>query len=83
MNNVTAPQGNPLSLRPQFTTSELTDARAKLSLAQTLVSDITSVYFAAGAIPRARHLNEVVHSLDEEISVLDRKLFLSETGGKA
>ncbi len=69
MNNVTA--------------SELANARAKLSLAQTLVSDIKAVYFAAGAIPRARHLNEVVHSLDEEISVLDRKLFLSETGGKA
>jgi hypothetical protein len=83
MNNVSAPQSNRASLRPQFTNAELADARAKLSQAQALVSDIKAVFFDAGAIPSARLLNEVMHSLDEEISVLDRKLFLSETGGRA
>ena len=83
MNNVTALQGSRASLRPQFTTAELAHARAKLSQAQALVADIKAVYFNAGAIPGARHLNEVVHSLDEEISYLDRKIFISETGANA
>jgi len=81
MNNITALQGGRASLRPHFTTAELADARTKLSQAQALVSSIKAIYFDAGAISGARLLNDVIHSLDDEISELDRKIFIS--GGKA
>ena len=53
-----------------LTQAELTDARAKLSTAKTLIEAVKLTFLGAGNIEGARLLNEVAHLLDDEIAAL-------------
>ena len=57
-----------------LTIAELTDARAKLAEARSLVSSVRDAFFGAGDISGARLLNEVIHALADEIAAIDKKI---------